>query len=99
MSLKTVDSHGYFKFSNVTVLISYHDKIDWKTYLPSFHLSPKNSPMQFGKEFLAWSDRIVDDSAEISDIRQQINNAGKVKFNFKFVACVQRTYVNRWVRS
>ncbi|KAK1401942.1 hypothetical protein POM88_001547 [Heracleum sosnowskyi] len=97
MSLKPVDSHGYLKFSNISLLISYNDKITWNTYLTSFHVSPKNPPMHFGKEFLVWSGN-VDDST-ISDIRQHINAGKVVKFNVVLSAWVKPTYVNGWVRN
>ncbi|KAL8155655.1 hypothetical protein AgCh_000886 [Apium graveolens] len=92
MSLKPVDS----TFTDVRILISYNDKIGWETDLPPFDVSPKNPPMQFGKEFLAWSDKI--DDSTISDIRQHING-GKVKFNLGFKAWVKPIYVNGWMRT
>ncbi|XP_074336526.1 uncharacterized protein LOC141673681 [Apium graveolens] len=90
MCLKTMDTHGYLNFSDITVFVYYNHEIIGVTNLMPFNASPGNAPKHFGGEFCG-SSGYIDDSI-FNKVSQGVN-AGSLKFDIKFSVWVKKTYI------
>ncbi|KAL8155637.1 uncharacterized protein LOC141691027 [Apium graveolens] len=95
MNFTNVDTHGYFEFSNIKVLIYYDKKIVGVTNLMSFDMSPKDPPMHVGGEFSSRLSSYIDDTM-ITHITHSVNLTSTLIFNVEFSALVKKTYRGFW---